>query len=50
MTNYLELTIAQERIGLEPIFDISAITLDPANLGADSVEALFDGTVEALYE
>lgn len=44
----LKLAITQERIILEPLLDVGAITLDPANLGADSVEALFDGAVKAL--
>ena len=44
----LKLPIAQEGVVLQPGLHVCAVALDPADLSTDSVEALFDGAVEAL--
>lgn len=45
--NKLQLAL-EVLVVLQPVLDILAITLQPVDLGADSVQALGDGTIVAL--
>jgi hypothetical protein len=36
-------------VAAQPLLDIIAVTLDPVNLSADGIKALFNGAVEALH-
>ena len=49
MVGRLQLPTPQIPILAQPRTDIAAVTSHPVDLGADSVQTLFDGAVEALY-
>jgi hypothetical protein len=49
LKNFLDLQLALEiAVAAQPLLNIVTVTLEPVDLGADGVQALLNGTVEAL--